>query len=662
MEHILNVDDIKTEFFVDGKTVVASNNVSFYIDSGETVGIVGESGSGKSVTQLSLLKLISAPGKVVGGTVKINGIDISDYPAGSEKMRNIRGGKIGMIFQEPMTSLNPLYTIGRQITESIKLHLKYDSEKSKRRAIELLTEVGIPDAEDRFDYYPHQFSGGMRQRVMIAMVLAAEPEIIIADEATTALDVTMQSQILELLKNIVRKRNLALFIITHNLGIVARYADRIYVMYAGNVVEEGDCLEIFKSPVHPYTKGLLKAIPRLDDSKERVLIPIDGMPPNLALRGEECMFLPRCLYAGEKCKNDGVPELSEFNGSLTHKCACYYAGREDEELSADSRMVSQKVIEEKVIISLEELSKSFITKSKVELKAVEKVSFKIRKGETVGVVGESGCGKTTLAKTILKLYEPTSGRIIFNGEDITGLSESKMRKYRSKMSMIFQDPFSSLDPRQTVGSIVGEPLLVHRIYNNKEEYSKRVSEILTLVGLSPELSERVPHEFSGGQRQRIGIARALASNPDFIICDEPISALDVSIQAQIINLLEKLQADLGLTYMFIAHDLSVVKHISDRIIVMYMGRVVEAADCDELYKNPVHPYTKSLLSAIPVPDPEIEKNRNIDSVKGEVSSLLKKTEGCVFFDRCPNATEACSIQPPLKEINTQHYVSCVNII
>jgi peptide/nickel transport system ATP-binding protein len=657
MSHILEVENLRTEFAIDGKKVIAANGVSFYADAGEIVGIVGESGSGKSVAQLSVLKLISPPGEIVGGSVFVDGTDISGYAHDSEQIRKVRGGRIGMIFQEPMTSLNPLFTIGEQITESIKLHLQLGAEAAKSRAIELLGEVGITDAHERFDCYPHQFSGGMRQRIMIAIVIAAEPGVLVADEATTALDVTTQAQILEMLRHIVEKRHCALIIITHNMGIVARYADRIYVMYAGNVVEEGKCVDIFKTPRHPYSEGLLKAIPRLDDSRDRVLVPIDGVPPNLALRGPECMFLPRCGRNGPECKGNS-PELHALPYDGSHKVACHYAMDGDNRQLPKSEKSRRRNSSGEIVLRLDGVGKFFPVRGKKPLKAVENVSFSIRKGETLGVVGESGCGKTTLAKTILRLYEPSEGRIEFLGQDITGLGEAQVRKLRSKMSFVFQDPFSSLDPRQTAGSIVGEPLLVNKLCGSKKEYRARVDEIFTLVGLDPALAGRVPHEFSGGQRQRIAIARALASRPEFLICDEPISALDVSIQAQVINLLEELQADLGLTYMFIAHDLSVVKHISDWIMVMYMGRVMEIADCEELYRNPAHPYTQSLLSAIPVPDPEIEMRRELKLIQGEISSLSKKTEKCVFFERCAVSSEKCGKQPALVDIGKGHYVSC----
>lgn len=670
MKPLLEVKNIQTCFMTDGVRIQVVDGVSFHLNAGEIVGVVGESGSGKSVTMLSILQLISSPGEVVGGEVYIEGIEKSllKYSAKSSEIRNVRGGKISMIFQEPMTSLNPVLTIGYQMQENIMLHLKFNKKEARKKAVEMLKLVNIPDAEERFDYYPQQFSGGMRQRIMIAMAMSSEPTVLIADEATTALDVTTQAQLLEMIREVAKKTNTAVVLVTHNLGIVARYAERIYVMYAGSVVETTDTKKLFSVPGHPYTRSLLKAIPRLDDPKDRVLLPIDGLPPNPAARPDYCPFYDRCEYHMDKCKEYKKPGL-ELLGE-EHFVACWLTAEEKKakelEISIKKHRESPvKNIKKEICLEVKDLHKYFsvykgIMKKKIgEVKAIEEITFNLRKGETLGIVGESGCGKTTLARSIMRVYKPEKGEIVFNGKNIATLKDKALKQYRPQISMIFQDPFSSLDPRQTVGSAVGESIKIHKLVKTQEEYDTRVDELFKIVGLDPELKERFAHEFSGGQRQRVGIARALSSNPSMIICDEPISALDVSIQAQIINLLEDLQAKLGISYLFIAHDLAVVKHISDRVLVMYLGRVVEIADCLELYDHALHPYTKALLSAVPVADPVVEELRERIEIKGEVPSIRNRPKGCPFNNRCDEATEHCRNQVPhLKDVGNGHCVAC----
>lgn len=670
MEHLLQLEEIETCFKTDGQLVKAVDGVSMYIDPGEIIGIVGESGSGKSVTMMSMLQLVSSPGKVTGGRVYIRGNEknMLEYDAESEEMRQMRGGKVSMIFQEPMTSLNPVLTIGYQIQENIMEHLHLTKEEAKARTIEMLKLVNIPDAEQRYSYYPQQFSGGMRQRIMIAMAMSSEPTILVADEATTALDVTTQAQLLEMIRDIAKKTNTAVIIVTHNLGIVARFAERIYVMYSGSVVEMTDTKRLFARPEHPYTRALLRAIPRLDDPKDRILIPIDGLPPNPSTRPEYCPFYDRCEYRMDRCRDGKKPELRELEPG--HFAACCLTDAEkavkaEEIANKEIKKAPRIEIGDELCLKVTDARKYFpiysgmMRKKTGEVKAIEDIAFSVRKGETLGIVGESGCGKTTLARCIMRVYKPETGRIVFNGTDIAGFNDRQMVPYRKKIAMIFQDPFSSLDPRQTAESIVGESLLLHKLVKNKEEYHARVDELFCIVGLDPALKYRVPHEFSGGQRQRIGIARALSSNPDMIICDEPISALDVSIQAQIINLLEELQSKLGLTYLFIAHDLAVVKHISNRILVMYLGWVVEIADCDELYSHTLHPYTKTLLSAVPVADPAVEETRERVPIRGEVPSLAKRPSGCPFHDRCPEVSDRCRREVPvLKDVGGGHETAC----
>lgn len=670
MQKLLDVNNIVTSFRMDGQRVRSVDGVSFHIKPGEIIGVVGESGSGKSVTMLSVLQLISSPGNVESGTVHLSGVEgnLLDAKSDSALMRSVRGGKISMIFQEPMTSLNPVLTIGYQIRENILLHLKCSKEEAKKRTIEMLEMVNIPDAAERYDYYPQQFSGGMRQRIMIAMAMSSNPDILIADEATTALDVTTQAQLLEMIRDVAKKTSTSVIIVTHNLGIVARFAERLYVMYSGSVVETTDVYRLFKNPGHPYTRSLLQAIPRLDDPKDRILIPIDGLPPNPATRPDYCPFYDRCLYRHDKCKQQARPPLEEIDNN--HWVACLLTEQEKAEKAIEIskreiRKAAVKTIAEERCLTLQGVSKFFpvyqgmLRKQVGEVKAIENISFDLRKGETLGIVGESGCGKTTLARSIMRVYEPRNGQITFNGQDITHLKDKQLKAVRPKISMIFQDPFSSLDPRQNAGSIVGESLKIHKLVKNQQEYDARVDELFCMVGLDPALKNRVAHEFSGGQRQRLGIARALSSNPSMIICDEPISALDVSIQAQIINLLEDLQAQLGISYLFIAHDLAVVKHISDRILVMYLGRVVEIADCLALYENTLHPYTKALLSAIPVADPAVEAQRSKETIRGEVPSIRNRPQGCPFHNRCEHAMDICKQKTPaLVDINSRHQVAC----
>lgn len=674
MEHLIEVKNLHTEFRQSKGILKAVNGVSYYLDPGEIVAFVGESGSGKSVTQYSGVQLIaSPPGRITEGEILFEGQNLLSYGPNSEELRKVRGGKIGIVFQEPMTSLNPVMTIGNQLTESVMLHLHMTKAQARERAVELLKKVGIPDPESRLNAYPHQFSGGMRQRIVIAMALSCNPKLLIADEATTALDVTTQAQILDLMQDIVKESNTAMVLVTHNLSIVARYAQRVYVMYAGEIVEHGTTEEIFKNPHHPYTIGLMNAVPGLNDQKDRKLIPITGFVTNLVNRKDECAFMNRCPYATKECASGATPRLKAVPGEDDHFAACHRTITKETKVEkifdvADRTYTAKaydKMTEADKILKVEDLKvyfpvyKGLMRRKIADVKAVDGITFDIYKGETFGLVGESGCGKSTVARTILRLNDSTGGKITFNGVDITHLDDVKMREHRRNMSMIFQDPYGSLDPRQRAGDIVKEPMKNFRIGLSEAEMDKRVDELFALVGLDPAYRERVPHEFSGGQRQRLVIARAISTNPSFIVCDEAISALDVSIQAQVINLLEELQQKLGLTYLFIAHDLSVVRHISDRVAVMYLGQMVEFADWNSLYSNPLHPYTKSLLEAVPVPDPFTEKTRERQIVQGEVPSPMQRPAGCAFSTRCPHATDQCRTQMPLlKDQGDGHKVAC----
>ncbi|HXF53209.1 MAG TPA: ABC transporter ATP-binding protein [Hyphomicrobiaceae bacterium] len=666
---VLSVEDLRVTFVTSHGTVRAVEGISYEVAPGETVAIVGESGSGKSVSALAVMRLLPpARARVQASAIRFCGTDLMQLS--DEEMREVRGRDIAMIFQEPMTSLNPVLTIGFQIMEPLIIHMKMSEEAVRARALELLRLVGITDGERRLDQYPHQLSGGMRQRVMIAIALACNPKLIIADEPTTALDVTIQAQILELMKDLSRRLGISLIIITHNLGVVARYADRVNVMYAARIVEQGTADHIFHSPRHPYTIGLMRSVPRLDLPRAARLESIEGLPPDLRSPPSGCRFAPRCPYRIEACAG----EVALTKAGDGHLSACIRAGA----IASGALLIEPRkplaeggardFAADKPLLTVEGLTKHFkVTVARPGLfasraatvKAVEDVSFSIAPGETLGLVGESGCGKTTVGRVVLKLDEPTAGTIRFGTADITRKSYGELRELRRKIQVIFQDPFSSLNPRMTVGQIIGEPLSVYRLASDKRAVRRRVDELLDQVGLFPYHAERYPHELSGGQRQRVGIARALALEPTFIVCDEPVSALDVSIQGQIINLLEDLQARLGLSYLFIAHDLAVVRHISHRVAVMYLGRIMELADRDTLYAKPLHPYTKALLDAAPIPDPRVERARAPRALKGEIPSPLTPPSGCVFHTRCPIAGEECRAHvPAIRKLASGHFAAC----
>jgi peptide/nickel transport system ATP-binding protein len=665
---LLEVQDLHVRFATSRGTVYAVDGISYAVNRGEVVAIVGESGCGKSVSSLAIMRLLPrATGKVTQGRILFEGRDLLALP--DEDMRAIRGRDIAMIFQEPMTSLNPVLTIGQQIMEPVLIHLKASEAQARERALELLKLVGITDGERRLEHYPHQLSGGMRQRVMIAIGLACNPKLIIADEPTTALDVTIQAQILELMKDLSRRLNIALIIITHNLGVVARYADRVNVMYAARIVEQGTADDVFLKPAHPYTIGLMRSVPRLDLPRGQRLETIEGLPPDLRTPPAICRFAERCPFRVAACEQDvALVEVAPDRRAACLRAGDILAGKLIPAAARLGTLAAARTESEAPLLVVEDLRKhfdvrsagaSFLSTTKATVKAVDGISFSIDAGETLGLVGESGCGKTTVGRTILKLEEPSGGRIVLDGIDITHRGQRDMRDIRRMIQVIFQDPYSSLNPRMTIGEIIGEPLSVYRLVPDRKAQGERVAELLAQVGLFSYMAERYPHQLSGGQRQRVGIARALALEPKFIVCDEPVSALDVSIQGQIINLLEDLQARLGLTYLFIAHDLAVVRHISDRIAVMYLGHIVELAERDELYARPLHPYTQALLDAAPVPDPQVERARAPRALKGEIPSPLTPPAGCVFHTRCPIAGEECRRDvPPIRELAPRHAVAC----
>lgn len=605
-KNILEINNLKTYFNTDKGILKAVDGVDLSVPLGKTVCLVGESGCGKSVTALSVMGLLDKKkGYIADGTIKYfkKKEEVVINEASESVMRKLRRRHISMIFQEPMTSLNPVYTIGHQLDEAVRLYEQERAEISnaqiKEKTIELLTKVKIDDPQRVYDMYPHEISGGMRQRVVIAMALASKPKLIIADEPTTALDVTVQAQILDLLNELKNDEESSILMITHDLGVVSRMADYIYVMYCGRIVEWGSASEIFKNPKHPYTKSLLRSKPDIKNPRGS-LYNIKGNVPSPIDMEDTCYFKERCENKCDKC--DGAyPKKHEINDN--HYAYCNNIN--DEVLTDNSKREVEEYKDSEVILEVKSLSKSFEVKKSIfslkksYIKAVKNVSFSIKKGETLGLVGESGCGKTTVGKCVLKLYpEITHGKIAFAGEDVYEIKGDKLRKFRTKAQMIFQDPYSSLSPRMKVLDIIKEGVLEHKIVP-KEEADEYVYGIMEECGLSRELADRYPKDFSGGQRQRICIARALAVKPDFIVCDEPVSALDVSVQAQIINLLKKIQKERGISLLFISHDLSVVEHISDWVMVMYKGKVVEYERKEEIFKNPKKNYTKKLLASVP---------------------------------------------------------------
>ena len=753
-EILLTTEGLKTWFDSDEGVVKAVDGVSFSVRRGQTLGVVGESGCGKSMTSLSIMRLVPRPrGRIAGGTItyyRDNGtaIEITALEAFGPEMRDIRGNDIAMIFQEPMTSLNPVYSVGDQIMESVRLHQQVGDRQARAHAVEMLRRVGIPAAEQRIREYPHQLSGGMRQRVMIAIALSCDPSFLIADEPTTALDVTIEAQILELMQSLQARLGMAIMFITHDLGVIGEMADEVAVMYAGKIVEHAPVLDIFDRPQHPYTRGLLNSRPVI--GARRRLAAIEGTVPHLAHLPPGCSFAARCGEALEICERD---EPEAFDAGANHTAKCWLAergavsgqaasggARPDGEPvadqppapraragdSADRKMESATALGDGTVLGggtvagqppaveasgarrvrgaeqarapvvasgeatapgtpdsrapragqegarratshrasganagdpllkVTDLKKHFpisrglLRRTVGWVRAVDGITFSVGGGESVGLVGESGCGKSTTGRTILRLLDATSGEMLFKSDgsylDLAALRDKQtMKRVRREMQIIFQDPFSSLDPRMTVRDIIDEPMRAQRMGAAVQRH-ERVERLLELVGLNAWQKNRYPHEFSGGQRQRIGIARSLAVGPSLLVCDEPVSALDVSVQAQILNLLEDLQINLRLTYLFIAHDLSVVEHIADRVLVMYLGKIVEEASADDLYGRPRHPYTEALLKAIPASHPQVEHTRQ--PLQGNVPDPANPPTGCNFHPRCPYATERCAREEP----------------
>ena len=593
---LLEFKNLVTEFHTEGTTVKAVNDISFTLKKGETIGVVGESGSGKSVTSLSAMRLIpSPPGVISGGKIVFHqdnspAVDLLKLP--EDEMRKYRGNDIAMIFQEPMTSLNPVFTCGDQVLEAIMLHQKMSKVEAKDLTIKLFEEVELPDPERIFNTYPHQISGGQKQRVMIAMAMSCKPSILIADEPTTALDVTVQKTILELMQQLQKEHNMGIIFITHDLGVIAELADKVVVMYKGKIVEQGDVLQIFENPQHPYTKGLLACRPPLN---------------------KRYTFLPTVSDFMKVDENGVIIDNNISISDFTKKLVVPKKEREKNQKELFAKEPILKINNLKTYFPIRNGLFGGVTD---HVKAVDDVSFNVYPGETLGLVGESGCGKTTIGRTILRLEEPTEGEMIYNNTDIAKMNPEELRSFRKEVQIIFQDPYSSLNPRMTIGNAIMEPMQVHGILENDEQRKERVEELLSRVSMDPSHFYRYPHEFSGGQRQRIGIARALAVNPKFIICDESVSALDVSVQAQVLNLLNELKEEYGLTYIFISHDLSVVKYMSDRMVVMQSGKIEEMGDADDIYSKPETDYTKKLISAIP--------EGKLSDIKKHVSEKNKK--------------------------------------
>jgi peptide/nickel transport system ATP-binding protein len=698
----LKVEDLTTEIRLSRATVHAVGNVDLEIGQGETLGLVGESGSGKSMLALSILGLLPNGGHVTGGSIKLFDRELVGMP--ERDLRGIRGNEVAMIFQDSLSSLNPTKSIGEQVAEPVRLHRHANRKEAFDRALEVLELVGLPRPRERMGDYPHQLSGGLRQRVMIAIALACEPKVLLADEPTTALDVTIQAQILKVLDDLEQRLGMATLLVTHDMGVVAGRSKRINVMYAGRLVETASSEELFTSMRHPYTQALLGSIPRLESDATKPLLSIPGLPPDLTHPPQGCRFATRCPYATEKC----VAQEPPLTGDSDHKFACWHPvdgpavvtkpllamtpaevagiiapespGASPESTASPALSIvaepapapapapapvatgsngNAPLLEVVNVVREYPVTAGAILRRKVNsVKAVSNVDLYVNAGESFGLVGESGCGKTSLGKLIVGIEKPDSGQVKVFGEEIFRRRGGDLRKSRRVVQMMFQDPYGSLDPRMRVRSILREPLQIQGVGNAREQ-DERVRSLLDEVGLPHNALERYPHEFSGGQRQRIALARALMLEPKIMVADEPVSALDVSIRSQVLNLMKRLQAEHNMASVVISHDLAVVKYLSDRIGVMYLGKIVELGTGDDIYQRAAHPYTDALIKTIPVPDPAIEKAKTDAGIRGELPSPIDPPSGCRFRTRCPLAQEICAqVEPPLRRFGPTHQAAC----
>ena len=666
---LLDIRDLHTDIEIRSGVVHALSGVDLHVNPGETLGIVGESGSGKTMTALSLMGLLPQGGRVSSGQIILDGQDLTKLPL--KDKRKLRGTKVGMIFQDPLTSLNPTMKIGLQVCEPLRVHEGLSKKAALERAVEILRRVGMPRPEVVINNYPHQLSGGMRQRVMIAMALVCKPRILIADEPTTALDVTTQMQILDLIDELRDEYQMGVILITHDLGVVAGHTDRVAVMYAGRIVETAPTKTLFTEPRHRYTSSLMAALPERALAAGTKLFSIPGAPPSLTNLPVGCRFAARCLWATPEC----LERYPDLTAEGTHSFSCFHPVQEGDESPADlqakldadkagDEAVAQTVptVSSHVLLDVKEASREyesagsgFFKRDKGVVSAVDRVSITVRKGETYGLVGESGCGKSTMGRLIAGLEPPSGGAIELDGRDLATLKGRDAVRIHRDVQMMFQDSYAAMDPRMRIDQILAEPMSIQKT-GNKRQIAERIMDIIEQVGLTEEILDRYPHEFSGGQLQRIGFARSLTLAPDLIVADEPVSALDVSVQAQVLNLMKDLQAELGLSYLFISHDLAVVQYMADRIGVMYLGRIVEEGPAKEVVENPKHPYTKALIDSIPVPDPEHSHDERTIKLEGEPPSAVNPPEGCRFRPRCPFAGEECKVQPVLTD--ERHRVAC----
>jgi oligopeptide/dipeptide ABC transporter ATP-binding protein len=658
MSPLLSVNNLRVQFATRKTFATAVDDFSLNIAEGECVGLVGESGCGKTTTGLAIMRLLPNNGKIASGNVVLDGVDLATL---SEKeMQSQRGRTVALIPQDPMSSLNPTTKIGRQIGEGVRIHDGVSDEDARKRALEVLEMVEMPQPAERLDQYPFELSGGLRQRVIIAMGLVCRPKLLIADEPTTALDVTIQAQILDIIDNLRKDLNMGVLLITHDMGVIAGRSDRVVVMYAGKKAEEASTLELFSTMHHPYSQALLASMPNLENTSKNELASIAGLPPDLTKEIIGCRFAPRCAYATDQCRA-ADPELTIDNA---HAYACFNPVDGPKPVIVHGAREAAAFVEKPEILRVEGLVKEFAIKAGLirhkvgSIHAVSGVDFTIREGETFGLVGESGCGKTTIGRMVVGLEAPTAGQISFSGRVVSSHTKKPTREDRRERQMMFQDPYSSLNPRMRVSQIIGEPLLIQK-EGSRSDQRHRVNDLLRSVGLEPTAGERYPHEFSGGQRQRIGLARALALNPRLIVADEPVSALDVSIQAQILNLMKDLQRNHNLSYVMVSHDLAVVYYMADTIGVMYLGKIVEIGDAEAVFRSPAHPYTQGLLDAVPIPDPVLAKARRGVQVTGELPSAVNPPSGCRFRTRCPRAQDICAAEEPaLQDFGGNHKAAC----